>query len=35
MDDLRNEGDNFKADHEFGRKVRSEVFASRGATNNE
>jgi hypothetical protein len=35
MDDLRSEGENFKADREFGRKVRSEVFASRGATDNE
>jgi hypothetical protein len=35
IDDLRSEGENFKADREFGRKVRSEVFASRGATNNE
>ncbi|MCO1372264.1 hypothetical protein L0Z42_17280 [Burkholderia multivorans] len=35
MDDLRSEGEIFKADREFGRKVRSEVFASRGATDNE
>ncbi|MBR8254338.1 hypothetical protein [Burkholderia ambifaria] len=35
MDDLRSEGENFKADREFARKVRSEVFASRGATDNE
>lgn len=35
MDDLRSEGENFTADREFGRKVRSEVFASRGATDNE
>ncbi|BDC45981.1 hypothetical protein [Paraburkholderia terrae] len=35
MDDLRNQGENFKADRDFGRKVRSEVFAPRGATDNE
>jgi hypothetical protein len=35
VDDLRSEGENFKVDREFGRKVRSQVFASRGATDNE
>lgn len=35
LDDIAQEGEIFKADREFGKQVRSQVFASRIASNNE
>jgi len=35
MDDLASEGDIFRADRDFAKKVRSEVFASRSSADNE